>query len=855
MRDRQTFRNQDLVLRVSPSVDPARFDITRYEPFLDALCGSREYQKEAIRTVLRYLLGGRYPNLRALAEENFHSNEMLRERYGTFAEMERHLQLPDQLSCSVDLATATGKSYVMYGIARIMLAQGAVERVLVLCPSRTIEEGLLQKFRALSADVTLRDLLPEDARVRNPHIINGNESIVDGTVCVENFHATLEHVKSSIRDSLRGKGERTLVLNDEVHHVYNKPMGRDATSRGLKRWKEFLLDPDFGFRYIVGFSGTCYIENDYFADVVYRYSLREAIEQGFAKSIDYVAEDTSQSQYEKFQKIYDNHRENKTARYRRVKPLTILVTRDIPACRRLTNDLINFLAEQENIPREEAEKKVLIVTSAQEHQANVRALADVDRADNVVEWITSVSMLTEGWDVQNVFQIVPHEERAFNSKLLIAQVLGRGLRIPDAYRGERPVVTVFNHDAWSSRIRHLVDEVMELEKRLYSYPVTKSPDYHFTLHHLDYSKTQAVEEFEMVGEYNFSKGFVTLISQVPAMERETTYERAVDGRQRIKRTLVRYRMYTVDEVAEQIHYRLASIDLETEGQTNYAERYNLDWLKALIRESLRRVGESEDRVSEENRQRLYAAFGTLQRGAAKRVRYRMTPQAVRSLSTRNRPRDSVGLAGLRRGEATVFADEWAFRLSAEEEAFLLAEVRDDEMLPRTAWQYVENAFLFKTPLNIVLAERKPERDFVRQLIKRENAEAIDAWIKSTEQGFYEIEYAWRKGEHSKRGYFNPDFFIKKGNDILVVEIKDDEEIEDPSDENKAKYRYARQHFETLNEQQSECRYFFHFLSPRDYDVFFQFLRDGNYESFVSALDVALGENGARNGARMVSLGL
>ena len=843
MRDQQTFRNQDLVLRVSPSVDPARFDITHYEPFLDALCGAREYQKEAIRTVLRYLLGGRYPNLRALAEENFYSNETLRERYGTFQEMARHLQLPDQLACSVDLATATGKSYVIYGIARIMLAEGAVDRVLVLCPSRTIEEGLLTKFRALSADVTLRDLLPENARVRNPHIINGSESIVDGTICVENFHATLEHVKSSIRDSLAGKGARTLVLNDEIHHVYNKPIGADATSRSLKRWKEFLLDPTFGFRYIVGFSGTCYIENDYFADVVYRYSLREAIEQGFAKGIDYVAEDTSQSQHEKFQKILDNHQEHRNTRYRKVKPLTILITRDIAACKRLTEDLIDFLAEQEGIPREDAKKKVLIVTSAQEHQVNVRALADVDRPDNPVEWITSVSMLTEGWDVQNVFQIVPHEERAFNSKLLIAQVLGRGLRIPDAYRGERPVVTVFNHDAWSSRIRHLVDEVMEVEKRLYSYPVAKSPNHHFVIHHLDYSKTQTVEEFEQVGEYDFSKGFVTLISQVPASERETTYERAVSGSQRTKKTLVRYRMYTVHEVAEAIHFRLSSIDMENEGQTNYAERYNLDWLKALVRESLRRVGESEDRVSEENRQRLYAAFGTLYRGAAKRVRYQMTPQAVKRLTTADRPRDSVGLGALRRGEASVFADERAFQLSDEEVKPLLEEVRDDESLPRAAWNYVENAFLFKTPLNIVLAERKPERDFIRQLLKPENASAIDAWIKSTDQGFYEIEYAWRKGEHPKRGYFNPDFFIKKGNDILVIEIKGDEEIDAPSDENKGKYRYARQHFETLKQQQGECRYFFHFLTPRDYDTFFQFIRDGRQESFVSALDARLGENG------------
>jgi len=844
MPDQRTFRNQDLVLRVSPSVDPSHFDITPYEPFLDALCGTREYQKEAIRTVLRYLLGGRYPNLRALAEESFYSNETLRERHGSFQQMARHLQLPDQLCCSVDLATATGKSYVMYAIARIMLAEGAVDRVLVLCPSRTIEHGLLKKFRDLSADPTLKDLLPEDARVRNPHIINGTESIVDGAICVENFHATLEHVKSSIRDSLAGKGAHTLVLNDEVHHVYNKPIGRDATSRGLKKWKEFLLDPDFGFGYIVGFSGTCYLENDYFADVVYRYSLGEAIEEGFAKGIDYVAEDTSQTRYEKFQKLYDNHRENKTSRYRKVKPLTILVTRDIAACKRLTEDLIDFLAEQETIPREDAEMKVLIVTSGQEHQANVRALADVDRSDNPVEWITSVSMLTEGWDVQNVFQIVPHEERAFNSKLLIAQVLGRGLRVPDPYRGERPVVIVFNHDAWSSRIKHLVDEVIEVEKRLHSYPVTKSPkDYHFTIHQIDYSKTQTVEEFEQTGEYEFSKGFVTLISQVPALERETTYERAVSGDRRTKKTLVRYRMYTVDEVAEAIHYRVSSIDLETEGGTNYAERYSPDWLKALIRESLRRVGKTEDRVSEENRQRLYAAFGTLRRGAAKRVRYQMTPSAVHEVSTAQRPKDSVGMAALRRGDVTVFADEHSVRLSNEDMVPLLEEVRDNETLPRAAWHYVSNTFLFKTPLNIVLADHKPERDFVKQLIKPEKSQTIDAWIKSTDRDFYPIEYAWRKGEHPKRGYFNPDFFVKKGNDVLVIEIKGDEEVDDPSDENKGKYRYARQHFETLNQQQNESRYFFHFLSPRDYDTFFEFVRAGNHDSFVSALDVKLEENG------------
>jgi len=104
-----TLRASDLVLKVSENVDPAKFDISKYEAFLDALCGAREFQKEAIRTVLRYLLGGRYRNLRDLAEENYDNNPVLGELYPTFTDFERHLQLPDKIPGNVDLATATGK--------------------------------------------------------------------------------------------------------------------------------------------------------------------------------------------------------------------------------------------------------------------------------------------------------------------------------------------------------------------------------------------------------------------------------------------------------------------------------------------------------------------------------------------------------------------------------------------------------------------------------------------------------------------------------------------------------------------------------------------------------------------------
>ena len=87
--DRRTFRNEDLMLRVTTDIDPKVWDESRYEAFLDELCGSREYQKDSLRTTLRYLLGGKYVSLRALAKENFDNNDELQQRYGSWSGMEK----------------------------------------------------------------------------------------------------------------------------------------------------------------------------------------------------------------------------------------------------------------------------------------------------------------------------------------------------------------------------------------------------------------------------------------------------------------------------------------------------------------------------------------------------------------------------------------------------------------------------------------------------------------------------------------------------------------------------------------------------------------------------------------------
>lgn len=848
--DRQTFRNEDLVLKVTTNIDPVIWNESRYEAFLDELCGTREYQKDAIRTTLRYLLGGKYTNLLELARENFGSNYEIQQRYGSWPGMERHLQLPDQLSCSIDLATGTGKSYVLYGLAAILLAEGTVDRVLVLCPSNTIEAGLLEKFRDLAGDADLRDVLPKGVRVGTPRIINASETIVEGSICVENYHAILEHVKSSIRDSLTGRGARVAVFNDEAHHVANE------TGTQAKRWKEFLLNPEYGFRIVLGVSGTCYVGDDYFADVISRYSLRQAIEERFVKKVEYVAEmPETDNPEEKWQLFYNRHQDwKKRLKKRGIRPLSIIVTKGISDCKRVAEELQEFLQGWEKISADDAGNKILPVTSAKEHQPNVAKLRVVDNPASKVEWIVSVSMLSEGWDVKNVFQIVPHEEKAFNSKLLIAQVLGRGLRRPDSWSGEDPVVTVFNHDAWSGRIRHLVNEILEIERRLSSSVVESSP-YHFDLHTLDYTRDEDTSEFTKKGEYRLlEEGFVDLPTQVEAEDISIDFERAVTGERAKFKTRIEHKTYSVEEVAELMFRRLQSIDEESKDaedpkdRTNYAKRFPLERCEQIVRESLKRAKIKSGRITEDNRQKFLQALGTLRRRRAKRVVYKLSPKALVMMSTKERQAESCSAAELRRGDKTIFYGPGCEATLVDEQIEFFKEVQDPDGDFRAGREAITNSHDFKTPLNLVIADATPERRFIRSLCERENAQAHDAWLKNTPQRFYAIEYAWKKGEHPKRGEFSPDFFIKKGEMVFVVEIKDDGEISDPSPENQKKYEYATEHFNRLNtwlaEEGFSVRYQFNFLTPKDYNKFFQQMRNDDLKGFRSELDVALSKAAA-----------
>lgn len=850
MEDIKIFKQKDLVLSVNPNYDPIKLDLEAWGPFLDRLCGDREYQKQAIKESIIYLASGRYQTIEDLVEESYKKNTELQSKYLSLSDYKNNLQLPSKLFANIDLATGTGKSYVIYGIAQIMLGIGLIDKVIVLCPSLTIEAGLIEKFEMLSGNSNLRKTIPDSAIFKNPRIIDANVTIKDGDICVENIHAVYERTSSSIEDSIKGKGEKVLVLNDESHHIFNDPQSVATGSvegKSIKKWKEFLLSTDYKFKYILGFTGTAYYNNEYFNDVIYRYSLREAIEDRIVKNIEYVQKDDSSGIREKFQKIYQNHQYN-AEKYQKIKPLTILITKDISKARNLKDDLVDYLIEEEGLSRDSVEDKVLIVTSHKDHRANLVKLKTVDEKDDPTQWIISVSMLTEGWDVKNVFQIVPWEDRAFNSKLLIAQVLGRGLRVPEAYKSPQPKVIVFNHDSWSRNIKSLVEEVLEIETRIVSQVIKtgERSKYNFEVYNLDYSKDEVEVEHKREKEvFNYSrieKEGIKLDSQVIQAVKETSYGSIYDAETRSQNYLIEYNTWTVEEIVDKIYDEFESRDWEGKilqlGEEEYLQNSlpPRDKIKNIILKSMEKVGIKGDLVIEKNANKILSSFSTLLRKKNKTIVPKLRVNEPFIIKTVNLISESSGIGNLRRGYSLFYTNNYDNEIEREDQKKIFSQVLKDESLPMSALR-PQNEFLFKTPLNIVLASSEPERKFIEYLCKKDIVPIIDSWIKSRDRGFYSIEFSLRYGgkESKTRRYtqknFNPDFFIKIRKEdfdyFLVVEIKSDK---DDSEENKAKYKYAKEHFERLNTKLEQLeikqKYIFHFLSPNGYTAFFEYLKNG-----------------------------
>lgn len=834
----------NLTLKINKFYDPSKLDLDSWDDYLNCLCQGRLYQKDAIKSAIIYLASGRYKTINELALENFNSNNELKDKYdGSFNKLEKTLPMSNILSGSIDLATGTGKSYVIFAVANILLTIGFVDRVLILCPSTTIENGLNEKFRELLSREDLINLIPNKYTNNSFRLVDGNTTIQKNDICIENIHAVYETTGSSIVDSFLMTGSDTLVLSDEVHHVYNTS-GRDGD---IRKWKQFVLDPKYSFKAHLGFTGTAYIDNEYFSDVIYRYSLKQAINDKVVKAIKYVAEDTNDNEYEKFQKIFTNHKKNKQI-YTNLKPLSIIITKDIEKAEGLRDDFIEFLENETGLNRKILEEEVLIVTSSPKHKVNLQKLQDVDNEECPVQWIISVSMLTEGWDVKNVFQIVPWEDRAFNSKLLISQVLGRGLRIP--MNMPQPEVLVFNHASWSKNITKIVDEVLENEVSLTT-NINLDSQYNFTLHNIDYEKVeqeQFNENYSKTEVFDINKPLF-LVTEQEIITRKTKFEdtnnQTEDRFYNIKRSTK-----TVDEIVDRIVRQFKSRSNEAkirnksdellfeDGHSEMDKLPKAHEIKQYILQQMKSAGIKGDRLTETNIQKIYGKFTGLLRKKRTSAGFVKRARDIIEIPTTSMNSHSQSYTSMKNGGFVFYPSDFEASFDEDNSSkldFFLQE------LPRKQGREI-NKFNFKTPQSIILVNKEPERQFVELLFDHEVANKLTSWIKSRDTGFYSLQYILQRGQNPNE--FNPDFFIKINNYIIVIETKSDGDI---SKENYSKYVDAKKHFESLNnilkENNIDITYMFNMLSPESYPDFRKAILDNTYflDGFRSKLESDLEE--------------
>lgn len=261
-----------------------------------------------------------------------------------------------------------------------------------------------------------------------------------------------------------------VILMDEAHR-YHADKSKDAINE---------LRPVLG----IELTATPIDEKgNPFRNVVYEYSLAQALTDGLyvknptiATRKDFNPQGKNDEEIEKI-KLEDAvsiHEDTKqelklfslNTGNRLVNPFILVVCRDTIHAKSIY-DLITST----NFYEGAFANKVLQIDSTTRNEELIeQQFVSLEFDDNDIEIVIHVNMLKEGWDVTNLYTIVPL--RAANASVLIEQTIGRGLRLP--FNGERTGVekidklTIVAHDNFNRVIEAAQDPGSILNKLKFS---------------------------------------------------------------------------------------------------------------------------------------------------------------------------------------------------------------------------------------------------------------------------------------------------------------------------------------------------------------------------------------------------
>lgn len=136
-----------------------------------------------------------------------------------------------------------------------------------------------------------------------------------------------------------------------------------------------------------------------------------------------------------------------------VKPFVLIIARDTTHAK----SLVDLVKSTEFFEGRYSDKVIQVDSSktGAEEDEMVDRLLRVEHNDEPTEIVVHVNMLKEGWDVTNLYTIVPL--RAANARTLIEQSIGRGLRLPYGKRTGVAAVdrlSIIAHD----KFQEIIDE-------------------------------------------------------------------------------------------------------------------------------------------------------------------------------------------------------------------------------------------------------------------------------------------------------------------------------------------------------------------------------------------------------------
>ena len=358
----------------------------------------------------------------------------------------------DFMSLTYALATGVGKTRLMGAFIAYLYTQHNVKNFFVVAPNTTIYEKLKKDlsdfnyskyvFKGLGCFLNPPQIVTDDD-YKSKQISIFESDIRIFVFNIDKFNkeeANMRKLNEMLGDSfyqyLAELPDLVLIM-DESHHY--------RAERGMKALND--LKPILGLELtatpLVG-KGK---KQEKFKNVVYEYPLSKAIEDGYTRTpyavtrtdIDFFnfgEEELDKTMLYDGIKLhertkheleaYANNNGSEENPLRVVKPFMMVVCKDTEHAK-WVEKFITSDEFRDGIYR----NKTVTVHSKKtgvESEANTKLLLDIEHNDNPIEIVIHVNKLKEGWDVNNLYTIVPL--RTATSKILREQMVGRGLRLP-----------------------------------------------------------------------------------------------------------------------------------------------------------------------------------------------------------------------------------------------------------------------------------------------------------------------------------------------------------------------------------------------------------------------------------------